>query len=395
MPLYYKFSEVIPLNLDNFLFLILVPLVPDPASELNLFAVTQLPYPLSANVTVSYGALAPYLGVSKDHELYTTLKEVDLQNCRKMSSLHFCNDVRPLYKSTSTSCLYALFTNLNVNTHCPKHVSQGLKQPLIVKDGPRWLYATNSDEYITIVCPQETRTLLLKIGVGALDIPSGCRVSSNFALLPVSQNFRQSKARRVNISLIEPFHLELSDPEVVILDKFKTDTLYQDILSLTGAPIPITSLKHELGSLREIQKMRYLASHTSTFAGITSVVIIAIFVITGGCCCWWLSVIKENRDRFGHPYQGDPGFLVRIRDHISRSITTHQERRYRATHTRTQTPQTNIRQARNRQSLASEEMLTSSEQLNDQFTDLIIAPHVTPRVTNNPVPGGARDRPSK
>ena len=47
LPLYYKFTQIIPLNYQSFLFLIMIPLLPNPSAELNLFKLEILPYPLS------------------------------------------------------------------------------------------------------------------------------------------------------------------------------------------------------------------------------------------------------------------------------------------------------------------------------------------------------------
>ena len=325
IPLYYKFATVLPVKTDVFMFYILLPLYPEPNTEMSLYKVTALPYPFKSNVTISYGNLPNFFAVSNDHSLHTDLTNADLENCRQLNSLYFCNEVRPLYKSSHPSCTYALCTNIGIDFHCAKHASPNLLRPLVVRDGNRWLYATSYKVYVTIVCPAETTTIELEIGVGSIEIPRNCRINSPFAQLPTAQEIQKIGIAVVNYTLIRPFNISLTEQEHELIHIFN-DSLYQDILALTGSPVPLHSLSQEIGQLRHIQKNRIHAAVQSHYAfsiSLTVIIIVALLIL---CGCYVRKVLKEDRDRTGRPI-GNPiiNYINReyrqVRDHTDRENT--------------------------------------------------------------------------
>ena len=169
------------------MFYILIPLFPEPNTGMSLYKVTALPYPFKSNVTISYGNLPPFFAVSNDHSLHTDLTNADLENCRQLQTLYYCNEVRPLYKSSHPSCTYALYTNIGIEKHCSKHASPNLLRPIVIRDDDRWLYATSYNVHITVVCPSKTTKVELEVGVGSIEIPTNCRINSPFAQLPTAQ----------------------------------------------------------------------------------------------------------------------------------------------------------------------------------------------------------------
>ena len=52
------------MNYRELTFLVLIPLIPKENPQLNLFKVLALPYPISENITISYGDMSPYLAIS-------------------------------------------------------------------------------------------------------------------------------------------------------------------------------------------------------------------------------------------------------------------------------------------------------------------------------------------
>ena len=58
--MYYRFAEVIPINTNNFFYFVTLPLLPQPDTQLNLYSVKYLPYPVSDNVTISFGTMPPF-----------------------------------------------------------------------------------------------------------------------------------------------------------------------------------------------------------------------------------------------------------------------------------------------------------------------------------------------
>lgn len=140
IPLYYKFASVLPVRSDMFMFYVMLPLYPEPNTVLDLFKVTALPFPIQSNVTISYGQLPSFFAVSSDHALHSDLNNDDLENCKRFNSIYFCHEARGLYKSNYPSCTYSLYTGLNVDKYCRKHVGTNLKRPLILRDNDRWLY---------------------------------------------------------------------------------------------------------------------------------------------------------------------------------------------------------------------------------------------------------------
>ena len=304
IPLYYKFSSVLPVKTDIFLFYVLLPLYPEPNNEMNLFKVTALPFPINPNVTISYGELPPFFAISADHSLHSDLLNADLENCRQLSSIYFCDEARPLFTSNYPSCTYSLYTGLKVDKYCDKHVGTSLLRPLVLRDSDRWLYATSSPMHMTIVCPSKTTTVSLDIGVGSIETPSTCRITSPFAQLPTAKNIKRLGTEVVNFTLIRPFNISLSDSEKLTVGIFN-DTLYQDILSLTGSPVPLHSLSQEIGQLRTIQQHRVHAATQSHYALILSLTATIVIILTIVLSCYMKRVLKENRDRFGAP-SGNP-----------------------------------------------------------------------------------------
>ena len=305
IPLYYKFSTVIPVKTDVFLFYVLLPLYPEPNTEMSLYKVTALPYPLKNNITISYGNLPSFFAVSSDHSLYTDLYNSDLENCRQLNSIYFCNEVRPLYKSSHPSCTYALYTNLGIKKHCAKHASSTLIRPIVVRDDNRWLYATSYNVYVTVVCPDKTATIELEIGVGSIEIPRNCRINSPFAQLPTAQVIQRVGMEVINYTLIRPFNISLTEQEHELINIFN-DSLYQDILALTGSPIPLHSLSQEIGQLRTIQKHRFQTAVQSHYAFSISLAVIIIIACLILCGCYARKVLNENRDRTGGPRGQNP-----------------------------------------------------------------------------------------
>ena len=283
LPLFYKFAQVICINYKEFIFLVLLPLLPEDNAQLSLYRVSSLPYPLNKNLTLGYGQLAPYFAITQDHQLYSTLTDNDLSSCHRFSSLYYCDHPKPLMKSTAPSCEYAFFTQRDIDVSCEKHISPKLPRPLFIRTPTNWLYATSRPFALTVVCPSGTRTITVEIGVGAINLPQKCRASSDFALLPITMTLERSTLEVINFTAVVPFKLDLNANELALVDQFSNDTLYQDILHLNGKDIPLSSLKNEIGQLRIIQRTRMQAYQYSMSATWLSLVlfIIIIFSCTG------------------------------------------------------------------------------------------------------------------
>ena len=301
VPYYYQFCQVIPLNKEDFLFLVMLPLLPDPYAQMDLFRVTSLPYPINENVTLSFGKMSPYFAISSDHQLYTTLNDVDLTSCRKFNSLYFCNEPRALYRSGAPSCEYAMYTKLGVATSCQKHAAPRLARPVLHRTPSNWLYATSNPFALTVVCPSGTSTLIVGLGVGTINLPQKCRASSDVALLPTMLSFERSVIATVNFSAIVPFNLSLSPMEKEKVLLFSNDTLYTDLLKVNGNPIPLDNLDGEIGQLRQIQKSRQYAHSASTFSYWASIFLFSFVVFSCACICYARHLLRENRDRLGRP----------------------------------------------------------------------------------------------
>ena len=328
IPLFYKFSTVVPVKTDTFMFYVLIPLYPEPNTDMSLYRVTALPYPFKSNVTISYGELPSFFAIAADHSLHTDLSNADLENCRQLNSLYFCNEVRPLYKGSHPSCTFALYTNVNIAKHCAKHVSPNLARPLVIRDDNRWLYATSYDIYVTVVCPaKQTATIKLDIGVGSIEIPQKCRINSPFAQLPTAQEVKRLGVEMVNYTLVRPFNISLTEQEHETIHLFN-DTLYKDLLALTGSPIPLHSLGQEIGQLRLIQKSRVHAAIVSRYAFSISITVTALILCMIICGCYIRRVLKEDRDDTGRPRtsggNGNPLinlFVTRNRDNRENTPT--------------------------------------------------------------------------
>ena len=372
--MYYRFAEVIPINTNNFFYFVTLPLLPQPNTQLDLYSVKYLPYPVSDNVTVSFGKMPPFFGISADHSLHTSLSEVDLQNCRSLNSIYFCSEVRALHRGSSPSCVYSLFTNLGIESNCEKHIGGKLQHPLIIRDESQWLYATSQTLHITIVCPSHTETKSLTIGVGSLKIGQGCRVNSDYFLIPVTETLKSKKVELVNTTLVEPFHLTLTDLETKVVDLFKNDSLYQSIMGIINDPIPISSMRGELSMLRKIQKTRIFNTKTSYYSSILGTILAIIILLFLICVCWTMHVLRRNRDRYGKKYSEDQTFLKRIQDYFL--FKTTRGRTY-AVQRQGGTPYIARRQQRARQS----EILNAEEivEVEMEMPDIPIQPRAEPR----------------
>ena len=303
--LFFKFCTVVSLNARQLTFLVLLPLLPEPNGELDLYRISSLPFPVNENVTLSYGELAPYLGVSKDHQLYLTLSEVDLASCRQFASIFYCDKPMPLYRNNRrASCEYALYVNRSIDISCVKHLSPHLPRPLLMKSENSWLYATSYGFDLTVVCPESTSTVKVQMGVGAIDLPPRCRASTDFAMIPTSKSIRRDETTVIDFTSVLPFRINFSQQEMGVVQKFTSDVLFQDLLNFNGRPVPMTALNNELGELRTIQFQRLRSSKTSAMAGWTSLGLIIFILVSCSVVafCWYLMrrnqrLVEEERER--------------------------------------------------------------------------------------------------
>ena len=143
----------------------------------------------------------------------------------------------------------------------------------------------------------------MTIGVGSLKIGQGCRVNSDYFLIPVTETLKSKKVELVNTTLVEPFHLTLTDLETKVVDLFKNDSLYQSIMGIINDPIPISSMRGELSMLRKIQKTRIFNTKTSYYSSILGTILAIIFLLFLICVCWTMHVLRRNRDRYGKKYR--------------------------------------------------------------------------------------------
>ena len=367
--MYYRFAEVIPINTNNFFYFITLPLLPQPDTQLELYTVKYLPYPVSDNVTISFGTMPPFFGISADHSLHTSLSEVDLENCRSLNSIYFCSEARALHRGSSPSCVYSLFTNLGIEKHCEKHVGGKLQYPLIVKDGNQWLYATSKSLHITIVCPSRTETRVLALGVGSLKIGQGCRINSDFFIIPETETLKSKKVEIINTTMIAPFKLELTDLESGVVSLFRNDTLYQNIMGMLNNPIPISSMRGELSMLRKIQRTRIFNTKTSYYSSILGTVLAIIILVFITCACWVSHVLRRNRDKYGKRYSENQTFLKRIQDYFI----------YKTSHTYSLQRQVGTPYITRRQVRANQEELTTSEEMVEVTSEPNPPPQAEPR----------------
>ena len=295
LSLYFKFAEVIPLNLETLTFLVLLPLLPTPAGELMLYRVTALPHPINENVTISYGSLRPYLGISQDHQVYITLTETELSGCRRFNSLFYCDSSKPLYRASAPSCEYALFTGLGVDLHCPKRVAPKLDRPLLARTNSNWLYATSRRFSMTTVCPSGAKTIMIDVGLGTITLPPKCKASTDFAILPRILSIEQKDLEVVAFTTVQPFNVTFTNHEHKVLSHFTNDTLYQDLLSFAGQSVPIDSMANELGSLRIIQQQRHRAGSVATIAGYTSLGLVVLVVTVCICVAYSWHLLRGGR----------------------------------------------------------------------------------------------------
>ena len=109
----------------------------------------------------------------------------------------------------------------------------------------------------------------------------------------------------VNFTLVTPFNISLTEQEHKLIQIFN-DSLYQDILALTGSPVPLHSLSQEIGQLRDIQQHRLQTAVRSHYALSISSAVIIIIVCIILCTCYVKRVLNENRDTTGRPLSRKP-----------------------------------------------------------------------------------------
>ena len=121
-----------------------------------------------------------------------------------------------------------------------------------MKSENSWLYATSYGFDLTVVCPESTSTVKVKMGVGAIDLPPRCRASTDFAMIPTSKSIRRDETTVIDFTSVLPFRINFSQQEMGVVKKFTSDVLFQDLLNFNGRPVPLTALNNELGELRTI-----------------------------------------------------------------------------------------------------------------------------------------------
>ena len=304
--LYYEFTHVLPIHTKGFFYLILLPLLPSPPNEMNLYKTNALPQPLNPNITVTYETMPRYFGISSDHGIHVSLEESDLKGCRFFNNLYYCNQPMALSKGSSFSCVYALFTKRNIKRVCKKHVSGPLNFPMIIKDKNTWLYATSNPTYITTVCPnKETRTDVLQVGVGRIAVPRNCRINSEQFLLPISGDIRSPETVIIHTTSIHRFNITLSSAEAKVITLFQNDSIYKGILEVVNKPIPLSSMTGELKELRSIRDRGKVSEHTSYIAVTISILLLIMLIIIIICFKWAQGALRDNRERVNNREQGE------------------------------------------------------------------------------------------
>ena len=286
LALYYKFARVTPISGDQFIFLVQLPLLSEPHMQLRLYKVTALPYPIDANITITYGTLLPYFAITNDLEYYMEVDNKFIQTCRTSSSLYYCQEALVLYKKSAPSCLYSLYVKADQDKHCVKHVAPKLDRPLIQYSAyGTWYYASNQPLTLVATCPTHTKNLHLPLGVGAIRIPSKCRVNSDMMLLPTVQSIRHSP-EHINLTHIIQFNVTLNTVERNLLGKFN-DTTYKDLLALNKAPIPLAALVNDLGQLHLIKSTHVYTTVTSSYAAVLGTALLILLVCLL-CAVWYM-----------------------------------------------------------------------------------------------------------
>ena len=285
LPALYKYIRVQSLPHSALSFIISIPLEGDPRVHLEIYEIFSLPHPINEKLTLTYTDLPRYLAVSDDRTIF--MEYESLTSCRHHGQTYLCPIDVPVYREGAPSCALSLFKGITDTSECEKHFSTALVRPLLTRTSAGWLYSISQMDKITITCPGEVSSVIVHPGSGKINVQDNCKLTGKTFILPGSAD-TGGEAMILNISLVEPFKLNLTKSELTSVNLLNSSVIFEDVMSFAHNRLSLKSLQGEMKNLKYVKKMRQLNSITGnaglSLAVISFISVIVIFVIIATFC---------------------------------------------------------------------------------------------------------------
>lgn len=262
--------------------------IPMYAMSNNLDLYTYVPTPIVWNngtddspfVEVTSGDQM-HLAVSSDRTMYRTFTANELEDCYKISDMHFCADLA-VYKIQRPSCLLGLFMNqvsvireyCKISTHRPS-------SRVVRLNATTYALMSPFTDSMSISCNGEDRTTQIFKGTTFVNLEPGCSVNTRDVKI-VRAEFEPP----VNVeSLLIGHHFDVED----LIPDHTPDSLQRMLelrkeLGHLGSEVPISDLK---GLMAFRNRYHSVAVKSADYAvPVIIVTIVLLILILIFCCCW-------------------------------------------------------------------------------------------------------------
>ena len=129
---------------------------------------------LDTPVYVNIKAVEPFLGITTDRTLYTTLSAENLSACRSRGNTHYCPHLTKM-KSAAPSCAHALFraNEVLIARNCQTEfiTNHNTVRRLAANS---WLITTSQPQSMEVTCPETPLEKHILEGSLIVTLPSGC-----------------------------------------------------------------------------------------------------------------------------------------------------------------------------------------------------------------------------
>ena len=203
---------------------------------------------LDTPVYINIKAVEPFLGITTDRTLYTTLSAENLSACRSRGSTHYCPHLTKM-KSAAPSCTHALFRANEVL------IARSCQTEFITHHNTvrrlaanSWLITTSQPQSMEVTCPDAPLEKHILEGSLIVTLPSGC--VANTAYFSIEKPQFESDVTFEN-TIIQ----ELPEINLHSLLPVNDTTFIRDQLASIGKPLTPGELQQATSFQQELHRL--------------------------------------------------------------------------------------------------------------------------------------------
>ena len=223
------------------------------------------------NVMVSYVA-PPFLALSPNQALATSLSSHDLLRCDVYDAKYHCIHQNSISRDPATMCLYAIYFNRKPETVCSTEVSHQRSFAHEIAHGS-FAIGSITDYELSVSCANGTTHSKQKRGTTIIHLPAGCTTITTPHNILYSNNEFDMEAELAERPLTIPKEiLQSGVPDSIVME----DAIVDHFLAADNiAPIDLAAFKRAMA----IQELRYRAARAGNAFTIIGYVVAAIIAL--------------------------------------------------------------------------------------------------------------------